>query len=66
MTIHINGQSREVAADSTVAALLSELGITQPHVAVERNLEVIPRAQHGDTTLQDGDRLEVVTLVGGG
>jgi sulfur carrier protein len=66
MTIHINGQPREIAAGSTVAALLGELGVTQPHVAVELNLEVVPRAQHPETLLRDGDRVEVVTLVGGG
>jgi sulfur carrier protein len=66
MTIHINGEPRDIAAGITVAALLAELRIAQPHVAVELNLEVVPRAQHGDTLLQEGDRLEVVTLVGGG
>ena len=59
-------QGREIAAGSTVANLLGELGVTQPHVAVEVNLEVVPRAQHRDTILIDGDRVEVVTLVGGG
>jgi sulfur carrier protein len=66
MRIHVNGELREVAAGSTVARLLGELGVTQPHVAVELNLEVVPRAQHAETVLRDGDRLEVVTLVGGG
>jgi sulfur carrier protein len=66
MNIQVNGQGREIAAGSTVANLLGELGVTQPHVAVEVNLEVVPRAQHGDTILSDGDRVEVVTLVGGG
>ncbi|MFO0790382.1 MAG: sulfur carrier protein ThiS [Pirellulales bacterium] len=66
MTIQVNGQPREIAAGSSVAALLEELGVKQPHVAVELNLEVVPRAQHAATTLRDGDRLEVVTLVGGG
>jgi sulfur carrier protein len=66
MNIHINGQLREVAASSTVAALLTELGVSQPHIAVELNLEVIPRAEHNDKQLCEGDRLEVVTLVGGG
>jgi sulfur carrier protein len=66
MNIQVNGQGREIAAGSTVANLLGELGITQPHVAVEVNLEVVPRAEHGDTILSDGDRVEVVTLVGGG
>ena len=40
--------------------------LDQPHVAVELNLEVVPRAQHGATVLREGDKLEVVTLVGGG
>jgi sulfur carrier protein len=66
MRIHVNGELSEVAAGSTVARLLGELGVTQPHVAVELNLEVVPRAQHAETVLRDGDRLEVVTLVGGG
>jgi sulfur carrier protein len=66
MTVQINGETREIAAGSTIAALLHQLGVTQPHVAVELNLEVVPRAEHGDTVLREGDRLEVVTLVGGG
>ena len=65
MRIQVNGESREVPDGSTVAALLQSLGITQPHVAVELNLEVVPRAHHRETILRDGDRLEVVTLVGG-
>jgi sulfur carrier protein len=66
MNIQVNGESREMAAGSTLASLLGELGVKQPHVAVELNLEVVPRAQHRETVLRDGDRLEVVTLVGGG
>lgn len=66
MKIQVNGESREIESGSTIAALLGELGVTQPYVAVERNLEVVPRAQHRETVLRDGDRIEVVTLVGGG
>jgi sulfur carrier protein len=66
MDIIVNGQPREVETGSTVRSLLGELGVTQPHVAVELNLEVVPRAMHEGTVLRDGDRLEVVTLVGGG
>jgi sulfur carrier protein len=66
MNIQVNGQGREIAAGSTVANLLGELGVMQPHVAVEVNLEVVPRAEHRGTVLNDGDRVEVVTLVGGG
>jgi sulfur carrier protein len=66
MNVQVNGEGREIAAGSTVASLLGELGVTQPHVAVEVNLEVVPRAQHRETVLKAGDRVEVVTLVGGG
>ena len=66
MNVQVNGEGREIAAGSTVASLLGELGVTQPHVAVEVNLEVVPRAQHRETVLKPGDRVEVVTLVGGG
>jgi sulfur carrier protein len=64
--IHVNGQSRLVAADSTVAMLLQTLELDPRTLAVERNLELVPRGQHAATPLAAGDRLEVVTLVGGG
>ena len=66
MKIQVNGESREIPPGSTIASLLGTLGVAQPHVAVELNLEVVPRAQHVATALREGDRLEVVTLVGGG
>jgi sulfur carrier protein len=66
MKIQVNGESRDIAEGSSITALLGQLGVTQPHVAVELNLEVVPRAQHGATVLREGDKLEVVTLVGGG
>jgi sulfur carrier protein len=66
MQVQVNGEPREIADGSTVRALLEQLGVTQPHVAVELNLEVVPRAVHRETVLCEGDRLEVVTLVGGG
>ena len=62
----INGQPRTVNAGTTVAALVGELGLGDRKVAVERNREVVPRAQHAATVLADGDRLEIVTFVGGG
>jgi sulfur carrier protein len=66
MTIQVNGQPRDIEAGATIATLLADLAVTQPHVAVELNLEVVPRTRHAETVLRDGDRLEVVTLVGGG
>jgi sulfur carrier protein len=66
VTIHVNGAPRQVAADTTVAALLGELRLDPRHVAVEVNLELVPRGDHTRRALAEGDRLEVVTLVGGG
>ena len=62
----INGQPRKLAEGSTVAQLIALLGLSGKPVAVKRNREVVPRAQHPTTVLADGDRLEVVTFVGGG
>ena len=66
MEITINGEPREVADDMTVAALLEELEMQPRFLAVERNREIVPRKQHANCPLNDGDRLEIVTLVGGG
>lgn len=64
--VDVNGALRRIAAGTTVAALLAELGLADRRVAVERNREVVPRAEHARTVLAAGDRLEVVTFVGGG
>jgi len=64
--ITVNGQPRQVAEETTVAALLEEFGLGGKLVAVELNLEVVPRQRHRQRKLADGDRLEIVTLVGGG
>jgi len=64
--ITVNDKVREVAAGTTIAALLAELELPPPQVAVEVNLKLIPRGAHAEHRLQPGDRLEVVTLVGGG
>ncbi len=66
MKIFVNGSEREVPTESTLAELLATLELQPRFVAVERNLEVVPRTEHADCVLQDGDRLEIVTLVGGG
>ncbi|HEY1909076.1 MAG TPA: sulfur carrier protein ThiS [Myxococcaceae bacterium] len=65
MTLTLNGERREVLDGLTVAALVGQLGI-RGRVAVELNGEVLRQAQHPETTLRDGDTLEVVTFVGGG
>jgi sulfur carrier protein len=64
--IHVNGETRNVPVGTTVSGLIAELGLADRRVAVERNREVVPRAQHPSTVLAADDRLEVVTFVGGG
>jgi sulfur carrier protein len=66
MQIKVNGQSRQIVEGATVAALLDELNLTGKPVAVEVNLELVPRQRHAQSRLAEGDRLEIVTLVGGG
>jgi thiamine biosynthesis protein ThiS len=65
MDIVLNGQMREISENLTIAELLGELALQGP-LAVEVNKEVCPKRQHGETRLQQGDELEIVTIVGGG
>jgi len=53
-------------AARTILALVEELGLDPRKVAVERNLEIVPRSLHGETALAKGDRIELVQFVGGG
>jgi thiamine biosynthesis protein ThiS len=62
----LNGERKVIGHDPTIAALLRELGLDPRTVAVERNLEIVARAHYDATVLCDGDKLEVVTFVGGG
>lgn len=62
----VNGESHEIPVGSTVADLVVRLGLGGKPVAVEMNRAVVPRARHPETTLVEGDRLELVTFVGGG
>ena len=66
MRIVLNGEEREVASGITVAGLLDTLDVPRRYVAVELNREIVPRAQHAETVLAEGDRIEIVTMVGGG
>lgn len=66
IVISINGEPRRVAAGLSVAGLVAELGLNPKKVAVERNLEIVPRSTHADVMLADGDQLEIVHFVGGG
>ncbi|MFT3921359.1 MAG: sulfur carrier protein ThiS [Myxococcales bacterium] len=66
MRIEINGEPREVQEGLTIGVLLETLGLGERPVAVERNADIVPRAQHASTCLLEGDKLEVVQFVGGG
>jgi thiamine biosynthesis protein ThiS len=66
ITIHLNGKKQEVPEGLTLAALLDWLKLPQGRVAVERNLEIVPRAKWAETPVHPDDRLEVVHFVGGG
>jgi sulfur carrier protein len=65
MKISINGNSTEIPEGLTVAELIKHLGLSGP-VAIERNRDVVPRAEHPSTALAEGDQLEIVHFVGGG
>lgn len=65
-TVFVNGEPRQLADGTSVAKLLADLGLAAAHVAVEVNLELVPRSQHAAQSLAEGDRVEIVTLVGGG
>jgi sulfur carrier protein len=66
MRLTVNGAVREVPDGLTVQALVAHLGLDQGPVAVERNLEVVPRAEHAKALLFEGDVVEIVHFVGGG
>ena len=64
--VRINGEHRRVAEGITIAELVRELGFDPARVAVERNVEVVPRSTIADVSVQDGDDFEIVRFVGGG
>ena len=66
MEIQVNGEAKAIAPGTTVAGLVDLLGLRREHVAVEKNREIVPRSEHATTVLAAGDRLEIVTFVGGG
>lgn len=66
MKLTVNGKMREVPTGMTVRDLIVHLGLDGGPVAVERNLEVVPRAEHPRSVLAEGDVVEIVHFVGGG
>ena len=66
ITITVNGEQRLAKPESTVADLLREMALDPGRVAIERNLDILSRADWQKTLLQAGDRYEIVQFVGGG
>jgi sulfur carrier protein len=66
IVLSVNGEPMNLPTGATVADLLRTLALPSSHVAVEHNLRVVPRAEHGSVHLNHGDRVEIVTFVGGG
>ena len=66
IAIHVNGGLRRVTVGGTVADMLGELGLDPRKVAVERNLEIVPRSTFGEVPVEEGDAYEIVHFVGGG
>jgi thiazole synthase len=66
LTVTINGETRQLNGSVNVAELLTGMGLDPAKIAVERNLEVVPRSQYQETAVTDGDRLEIVHFIGGG
>lgn len=66
MQIQLNGEAHDLTGPLTLAELLAQLGLAGKRLAVEQNLEIVPRSQYTDTPVQDGDRIEIVHAIGGG
>ena len=64
--IRVNGEHRRVMGGISIAEMLNELGLDPLRVAVERNLEIVPRSTLGEVCVEDGDDYEIVHFVGGG
>ncbi len=66
MQITVNGEPRQLDPDASIAVLLETLGLARAACAVEVNKELVPKRAHAERRLAEGDRIEIVTLVGGG
>ena len=66
LSVSVNGEERRVASGASIAAMLRDIGVDPAKVAVERNLEIVPRSTLDQVRVDDGDVFEVVHFVGGG
>lgn len=66
MKLKVNGEDKDFDEELTVAGLLARLDIPPRGIAVELNREIVPRGRHSETSLKEGDKVEIVRMVGGG
>ncbi len=66
MRLLINGEEKDFSGVTTLISLVEQLGLKADRLAVELNLDIVPRSSWSETTLKDGDKLEIVHFVGGG
>lgn len=66
MKLTLNGETHDLPEDLTITGLIAHLGLPNKKIAVERNLEVVPKSTFGEVKLAEGDRLEIIHFIGGG
>ncbi len=66
LTIHVNGDPQQWPSGTTIADLVAAMNLTGKRFAVERNQEIVPKAEHASTVLQAQDQVEIVQAIGGG
>lgn len=66
MQIQLNGEPHALEHTQTVAELVESLGLSERRIAIELNEDILPRSLHAETSLNDGDRIEIVHAIGGG
>ena len=66
MTVTVNGETRQFDESLTLTELVKTIGLSEKHVVIEYNLEPLDRDRYENTTLQDGDSIEIVTMMAGG
>ncbi len=62
----VNGESRQFSRETSLISLLASLNVASKRIAIERNSQVVPKSQYGQTILESGDQIEVITAIGGG
>lgn len=66
MEINVNGETRQISTGSTISELIAHMDLADKRVAVEVNQQIVPRSQYSDHQVSAGDRVEIVTAIGGG